>query len=176
MKLDFGCGINKRQDFTGIDNKAFPGVDIVLDVVAKDEAGNFKQWPWEDNSVEEAHASHFIEHLKPDERVHFVNELYRVLKPGAKTTVVCPHWSSCRAYGDLTHQWPPVCEFWFYYLKEDWRKLQAPHNDFYKCNFDAVWGYNLQGQVAARNQEYQQYAMTFYKEACQDIVATLTKV
>jgi hypothetical protein len=179
MKLDFGCGPNKRAGFTGVDRMEFPGVDVVLDIVAKTKVGDketgFHKWPWEDNSVEEAHASHFVEHLKADERIHFVNELYRVLKPGAKATIICPHWSSCRAYGDLTHQWPPVCEFWFYYLRAEWRKVNAPHNDFYHCDFEAVWGYNLNGEVALRNQEYQQFAANFYKEACQDIVATLIK-
>jgi hypothetical protein len=86
-----------------------------------------------------------------------------------------PHWASCRAYGDLTHQWPPVSEFWFYYLGKDWRAANAPHNDGYTCDFDATWGYTLHQEIAARNQEYQIHAMNFFKEAAQDIVATLTK-
>lgn len=137
--------------------------------IAKDK------WPWKDNSVEEAHCSHFIEHLTASERIHFVNELYRVLKPDAKCTVIVPHWSSCRAYGDLTHQWPPVSEFWFYYLSKAWREQNAPHNTGYSCNFDCAWGYNMHQAVATRNQEYQQHALTFFKEAAQDLVATFTK-
>jgi hypothetical protein len=86
-----------------------------------------------------------------------------------------PHWASCRAYGDLTHQWPPVSEFWFYYLNADWRKQNAPHNDTYTCDFDAVWGYGMHPTITTRNQEYQQFAMANYKEAVQDIHATLTK-
>jgi hypothetical protein len=95
LKLDFGCGPNKREGFQGVDSIAFPGVDFVVDLR--------QRWPWEDNSVAEAHASHFIEHLTAMERVHFANELYRVLKPGGKCTVIVPHWGSCRAYGDPTH-------------------------------------------------------------------------
>src|SRR4029450_1928126 len=96
-----------------------------------------------DGSVEEAHASHFVEHLNATQRIHFVNELYRVLIPGAKCQIIVPSWSSCRAYGDLTHQWPPISEFWFYYLSKDWRAQNAPHNDFYQCDFDVTWGYGL---------------------------------
>ena len=82
---------------------------------------------------------------------------------------------TCRAYGDLTHQWPPVSEFWFYYLNAEWRKVNAPHNDGYTCDFDATWGYSLHPSLNVRNVEYQQFALNAHKEAAQDIVATLTK-
>jgi hypothetical protein len=140
LRLDFGCGMNKRQDggdWTGVDVRPFPGVDVVLNLVERDLStpmehsdgrvvtmpgtGRYKPWPWADNSVSEGHASHFVEHLTGLERVHFVNELWRVLVPGGKATIVCPHWASCRAYGDFTHQWPPVGEFWPYYLSREWR-------------------------------------------------------
>ena len=132
-------------------------------------------WKWDDNSVEEVHCSHFVEHLTATERVHFVNELYRVLIPGGKAQIVVPHWASNRAYGDLTHQWPPVSEMWFYYLSRDWREQNAPHNDFYTCDFEATWGYSVNPAISARNQEYQQHALSFWKEAAMDIVATLVK-
>lgn len=166
-KLDFGCGKNKRAGFEGVDSRAFEGVDHVVDLRGA--------WPWADGTVEEAHTSHFIEHLTGAERIHFVNELYRVLIPGGKCTIIVPHWASCRAYGDMTHQWPPVSEFWFYYLDKGWREVNAPHNDGYTCDFLAQWGYNLHPSIVSRHQEYQQAALQNYKEAAQDIVATLTK-
>lgn len=175
LKLDFGCGPNKRQDFKGVDCVAFPGVDFVLNIATD-------PWPWKDDSVEEAHASHFLEHLTAPERMRFMNELYRVLKPGGKCTIIVPHWASCRAYGDLTHEWPPVSEFFWFYLKRDWRMAQAPHTDAkhmtggLDCNFDVTWGYSFEPGVAARNQEYQQFAMTYYKEAAQDMISTLIKL
>lgn len=174
IRLDLGCGPHKREGFTGVDHTAFPGVDIVHDFN--------DPWPWDDNSVSEAHCSHCIEHFDAMERVHFLNELYRVLKPGAKCTIISPHWSSCRAYGDPTHKWPPVSEFAFFYWKKDWRTANAPHTDAanlkggFACNFEVTWGYSLNPEVAARNQEYQQHAMTYFKEACQDVIATLTKI
>lgn len=166
LRIDLGCGKNARAGFTGVDCRDF-GQDITADLRQK--------WPWKDETVEEAHCSHFIEHLKADERIHFVNELYRVLKPGGKCQVIVPHWSASRAYGDLTHQWPPVSEFWFYYLDKTWRAANAPHNDGYKCDFLATWGYSLHQAIQPRNQEYQQHAIQFFKEAAQDIIATLTK-
>lgn len=172
-KLDIGCGKNKKPGFTGVDQYAMEGVDIVCDLR--------KKWEFEDSSIEEVHCSHFLEHLTATERVFFFNELYRVLKPSCKATLVAPHWASNRAYGDPTHQWPPVAEMMFYYLSKEWRATQAPHTDKqwnkdgYDCDFEATWGYSLHPMLQVKNQEFQQFALQMYKEAAQDIIATLTK-
>jgi SAM-dependent methyltransferase len=167
LKLDLGAGKNKREGFTAVDIRPFDGVDVVADLT--------KPWPWDDNSVAEVHASHFLEHLTGSERVHFMNELYRVLVPNGRATIITPHWASNRAYGDVTHQWPPVSEMFYYYLSKEWRAQNAPHNDFYTCDFAATWGYSTHPSLAVRNQEYQSFAVNFYKEAAQDLIATLTK-
>ena len=168
MKLDLGCGTRKKDGFIGVDSRAFPGVDVVCNL-------GTDPWPWQGETVEEVHSSHMLEHLTATERIHFVNELHRVLKKGAKATIAVPHWASVRAYGDLTHQWPPVSEFWFYYLSEAWRKDNAPHNDGYTCDFDATWGYGIHPSLVTRNAEFQQFALNNYVNAAQDIIATLTK-
>jgi hypothetical protein len=175
LKLDFGCGPHKRDGFHGVDRSPFIGVDTVCDLTKT-------PWPWPDNSVAEAHASHFVEHLTADQRTAFCNELYRVLVPGGSCQVIVPHWASCRAYGDPTHQWPPVSEFWFYYLNREWRQTQAPHTDKsvnpngFDCHFDATWGWSMRPDLTVRNQEFQQFAIGNYKEAVQDIIASLKAV
>ena len=173
IKLDIGCGKNKKEGFIGIDQYAMDGVDVVMDVR--------QTWNYEDNSVDEIHCSHFIEHLTANERVKFFNELHRVLKPGAKATIITPHWASNRAYGDPTHMWPPVSEMMFYYLSQEWRDTQAPHTDFkwnpegFTCDLEATWGYGINPAISTRNQEFQMFAMQNYKEACTDTIATVTK-
>lgn len=172
-KLDLGSGSNGKPDFLHVDILPLPGVDLVLDLRTL--------WPWGDGTIEEVHSGHFLEHLDGFERIHFFNELYRVMKLGAKANIVVPHWSSCRAYGDPTHKWPPVCEFALFYLNKTWRLANAPHTDCanlkggYNCDFEATWGYSLEPGVALRSQEYQTYAATYYKEACQDMIFTLTR-
>lgn len=168
LKLDLGCGKAKKQGYIGVDSRAFEGVDVVCNL------GSDK-WPWPDDSVEDVHCSHMVEHLTATERMHFANELCRVLKKGGKALIITPHWASNRAYGDLTHQWPPVSEMWFLYLNAAWRKDNAPHNDQYTCDFDHGLGYGLNPQLQVRSQEYQQYAIGWFKEACMDTVATLVK-
>ena len=167
LRLDFGCGPNKREGFHGVDARQFDGkVDTVLDLR--------QMWPWEDESVDEAHSSHFVEHLTGAERVHFFNELHRVMRKGAKATIIVPSWSSERAYGDPTHQWPPVCGFAFYYLDANWRAANAPHVG-YTCDFEFSGGNSLGQPWSVRNQETQAFAQTHYLNVAQDIHVTLTK-
>ena len=92
LRIDFGCGPNKKDGFVGADAIAFKGVDHVFDIGAE-------RFPWDDSSVEDAHASHFVEHLDAAERIRFVNELYRVLRVGGQATIITPHWASSRAFG-----------------------------------------------------------------------------
>jgi Methyltransferase domain len=187
LKIDLGCGPNPREGFVGVDMFKMKGVDIVCDL-AKDK------WPFKDNSVDEAHASHFIEHLTnlngKWERTHFFNELHRVLVKGEYdgagkpikgfATLIFPHWCSNRYYGDPTHK-EPFSEMGFCYLTQEWRMSQAPHADAkwqkggYTCDFDWSYGYSLRQDIVIRNQEYQQNAMQNFKEVCQDIIATITK-
>ncbi len=193
LKLDLGCGTRKQAGFIGVDIRAFDGVDQVVDLMARrkvakqtphaSDAGIVVQsiveelapWPWASDSVEEVFCSHLVEHFDVAERIHFVNELYRVLVPGGKATIQVPHWNSGRAFGDLTHKWPPVAEFWFYYLSKEWRAEHAPHNDGYTCDFQVTWGYVLRSELEVRSTDYQMFALQNYKEAAQDIVATFTK-
>ena len=184
VKLDIGCGGNKiAPDFVGIDMYKMKGVDVVCNV-GKDKL------PYKDNSVDEIHCSHFLEHLTNMggkwERTHFFNECYRVMKKGVKLSIIIPHWCSERYYGDPTHC-EPFSEMGFYYLSKDWRVGKdgqpgnAPHADKkwnkhgYDCDFACTWGYSLRQDLMPRNQEYQMNALAKEKGAAQDIIATCTK-
>lgn len=168
LKLDLGCGMRPREGFTGVDVKQINGkADIVFDL-------RKTPWPWGDGSVEEVHCSHFLEHLAGAERIPFFNELYRVLIPGGKATIIIPSWTSERAYGDPTHQWPPMTGFFFYYLDKGWRKDNAPHVD-YTCDFEFIGGNSLGPPWTLRNAETQAFAQTHYLNVAQDIHTTLTK-
>lgn len=199
IRIDIGCGKNKQPGFIGIDQFPMPGVDILIDLSKKGPwmfddleqpnkefvdnlSQNFAIPMFPDNSVDEVFCSHFIEHLERRERVAFMNELYRVMKPGAKAMFIAPHWASNRAYGDMTHCWPPVCEMWLYYLSKNWRTDNCPHDDSrwnpegYSCDFEASWGFSYHPALNGRNQEYIVNAQTFWKEACQDIQIQMTKL
>ena len=88
IKLDIGCGKNKREGYIGIDKIAYEGVDCHWDV----------EWglPFGDNSIEAIYASHFLEHTQ-----HFIfimEEFYRVLKPNGIAEIKVPHWAGHWAF------------------------------------------------------------------------------
>ena len=80
LKLDLGCGRHKREGFLGVDSSPDCGADVVHDL-------NVIPWPFEDASVDEVNCSHFLEHLDGAERIVFMNELYRVMKPGGLLSI-----------------------------------------------------------------------------------------
>jgi hypothetical protein len=57
VKLDIACGQAKKEGFIGVDIARLPGVDIVHDLEQF-------PWPFDDNSIEEARCSHYVEHTK----------------------------------------------------------------------------------------------------------------
>lgn len=176
LKLDLGCGPNKKPGFLGVDQYTFPGVDYVTPL-----GDRLVKWPFADHSVEEVHCSHFLEHLDQSERAYFMNELYRVLVPGGKALFITPHWASNRAYGDISHKWPAVSEMFFFYLNASWRQQNAPHTDLqwnplgFNCDFDFGANYNTDPELIGKSDEVQRFMIKFYKEAAQDILCTITK-
>lgn len=172
LKLNLCAGKSRMDGYLSVDQIPFEGLDLVADMRLP--------WPWEDNTVSDIHMSHALEHFTAMERVHVINEMYRVLIPGGKATIITPHWASQRAYGDPTHQWPPVSEFFYYYLWREWRVGNAPHIDIefnpkgFNCDFSFGGGYSLHAEMNGWNNERQQYAQKWYKEACTDTVMTIT--
>lgn len=92
MKLNLGCADRALAGFIGVD--ICPPADQIADLNGP--------WPWPDSSVDEVVAFDVIEHLK--DKIHTMNELWRVLKPGARATIEVP--SSTHGAGadqDPTH-------------------------------------------------------------------------
>lgn len=120
---------------------------------------------------------YLLHYLTAAERVHFFNELHRVMKPGAQCVLHTPHWCAAKAYLDLRVQWPPVSESFYYTLHQAWRENQNEADRFgLTCNFEVVIGYGLHPAVATRHAERAQEQMAWDKEAAQELIATLTKV
>ncbi|MGB5443609.1 MAG: glycosyltransferase [Gammaproteobacteria bacterium] len=110
LRLDIGCGPRKKEGFTGVDvDASWPGVDV--------EADLSKRLPFSDSSVEEIRAYDVIEHL-PD-RIHTMNELWRVCKHGAILDIRVPSTDGRGAFQDPTH-----VSFWnvnsFMYYSSDY--------------------------------------------------------
>lgn len=167
-RIDFACGDNKREGFFGIDKYKTDSTDAEVDLLQF-------PWPIESDSVEEAHCAHFFEHIPSQLRKPFMEELHRVMKPGAPVQIIVPMGD--RMLQDPTHQWPPVVPGSFLYFNQQWLKdNKLQHGDYVTtADFDYTYGYALHPNVAVRNAEYQQYAIQFYNNAATDLYVTLTK-
>jgi predicted SAM-dependent methyltransferase len=165
VRLDLGCGKTTPEGWEGVDAIDF-GQKHVHDVR--------KGLPWlAENSVDEVRSSHFVEHLTGTERIAFFNELYRVMKKDATALIITPNWSHSCAYGDPTHQWPPMSQWYPLYLHREWRSTNAPHAAF-TCHFDHVIAGSWDGGLEVRTMEYRQFAMHNYTNGWRDLIVTLT--
>lgn len=165
LKLDIGCGKTKLDGWEGVDAIDF-GQKHVHDVR--------KGLPFADSSLDEVRSSHFVEHLTGAERVAFFNELWRVMKPNATAQIVTPNWSHSCAYGDPTHQWPPMSQWYPLYLNRAWREGNAPHVG-YTCDFDHVVAGSWDQSIELRNPETKGFMMDKYTNTFRDLIITLTK-
>jgi hypothetical protein len=168
LKLDIGCGKGKKEGFTGMDISAGSDADIIHDV-------RVTPWPIDDGIVEEVYCCHFFEHLDGEERISFMAELYRIMKPGAQATFITPYYTSSRAIQDPTHKWPPVCEASYLYFNKKWREENNIGHYSISSDFDFTYGYALDGDVGLRSTEFQQFAVKHYTNSVLDLQAVLTR-
>lgn len=95
MKINVGCGNDKKEGYLNIDSEASakPDKKVNLDKYP---------WPFKANSCDEFYCSHVLEHLQ--EPVKAINEMHRILKKGGELVVIAPFYASPGAFYDLTHK------------------------------------------------------------------------
>lgn len=166
-KLDLGCGDRKEPGFLGVDHVALPGVDLVV---------NLENYPWdiESDSVFELRASHYVEHVK--DLKSFMEECYRILVHGGLFTIICPYYTSIRAFQDYTHV-RPISENTFIYFNQPWLKSQLLNHYGVEADFDIdvvkyIYGPNWE----ARGTEAREWARIHYVNVVSDIITVLRVV
>lgn len=168
LKLDLGCGQNKKHNFVGVDLADIDEVDVKFDL-------RTAPWPFKSGSVDEIFSSHFFEHLTGPERMTFMNELYRVMIPGGTGTIVVPNYASERAVQDPTHAWPPVCKSSFVYFNKNWRvKNKLDHYPIH-CDFDYSYGYVMPAEWGKKGQAEQKFATDHYLNVVLDLQISLIR-
>jgi len=166
LKLDLGCGETPVSGFKGVDFYAKADFKVNLRKFP---------WPWKSDSVSEVWCSHFFEHIPGPERIPFMDELYRVLIPGGKATIITPYWTSARAVQDPTHAWPPVAVSSYLYFNKGWREANKLTHYLGKCDFDFSYGYLLTPETASKEKEAQEFFIKHYLDAVSDLQVVLTK-
>ena len=101
MKLNMGCGYDKRDGFVNVDVSPVCEPDLVCDLESL-------PWPWDDNSVDQVVFRHSLEHLGRDPRTFLgmMKELYRVCRNGARIEITVPHPRHDDFINDPTHVRP----------------------------------------------------------------------
>ncbi len=105
MKLNLGCGSDKRKGYVNVDKMKKAKPDQVVDLESL-------PWPWPDSSVDEIVMKHVLEHLGADTETYLgiIAELYRIAKPKAKIVITVPHPRHDHYLNDPTHVRPITIE------------------------------------------------------------------
>ena len=191
--LDLGCGDNKINAESVIQNAIVPqgsnvevvGVDFYSD--SADVKWDLRKapYPFEDESIDGAFSNHFLEHLTGEERIIFFNEMYRILKPGARMRLVHPYYKSSRAVQDPTHKFPSICEESYLYWDKQWRDANKLGHYLGNCDFEVVpRGTGKEAKIfytwqdtswANKNEETRGFAMRHYFNVIADMIVDITK-
>ena len=164
-RLNLACGQNKMEGFFGIDLVKTEVADAVM---------NLEWFPWdiESESAEEIICSHYVEHTT--DLIRFMDEVYRILKPEGKITIIAPYYTSMRCWQDPTHR-RAISEATFMYFNKEWRDVNKLDHYGVKSDFDFTFGYDVDQALITRSQEYRDFAIKHYWNTVSDIHIVLTK-
>ena len=98
MRINLGCGFDKREGYLNVDKDPSCEPDQIVDL-------DVLPWPWEDNAADEVLLKHVLEHLGADSRTYLdiIKELWRIAKPSTTVTVIVPHPRHDHFVNDPTH-------------------------------------------------------------------------
>ena len=94
--LNIGCGRRYHSGWTNLDLESRDASVVQWDITSG--------LPFEDNTLDVVYHSHVLEHLRPDDGEHLLQECYRVLAPGGVLRVVVPDLEKIVQLYLATHQ------------------------------------------------------------------------
>jgi len=167
MKLDLACGRNKRPGFKGVDMISIPGhVDVVWNL-------NVYPWPFAQfESVSHINCAHFLEHV--EDIIKFMNECYRIMKNGARMDIVCPYYTSIRAWQDPTHV-RAITQDTFLYFNKSWRREHGLDHYNITTDFNYEFAFHLNDEWKEKAEEEKIFAIKHYFNVVDDIHVVLFK-
>lgn len=94
MKLQIGCGHDKKMDYINLDSSSAVNPDIVWNLEKT-------PLPFKDKQFDEVLANHVLEHI--NNFIPLMHELHRITKKGGKIIIRTPFYSTWGQYNDPTH-------------------------------------------------------------------------
>lgn len=132
--------------------------------------------PWNipSESVDEAYSGYLLSRIPGQDRMKWMAELWRVLVPNGKCTVVVTYWASPRSVQDPFCVWPPLVEQSFLYFNKNFREQNKIEFNG-DCDFDFTYGYTLDPETANKSDEVRAHWIKHFNNAVQDLQVVLTK-
>lgn len=134
MKLDIGCGATCLDGYVGVDYKKYGDhIKYIVDL-------NKQKLPFEDNSIDEIHCAHTLEHL--DSPFDVLDEFKRVLKPEAKCIIKVPYCRHYQAFHPHHKTYWGMCEHNL--IGGAYEEFTTGHMPWTKVSVDHTW--QIQGE------------------------------
>lgn len=110
VNISLGGEDTNSKSFINVDIQKGPLVDVVWDL-------EDIPWPFPSNCADLLVASHIVEHINPMKMgfIKFMDECWRVLKPGGQMMVATPYAGSLGYWQDPTHVNGCVEVTWYYF-------------------------------------------------------------
>jgi len=198
-KIDLACGDRKKEGYYGIDVSAIQGVDLVHDlnvypwplednsvdkinchhyvehIKHEDYTTILKSVLKEISSFEEFKEKILKLEFQQDGLIKFMDEMYRILKPGGKATIQVPYLTHTRSFGDPTHT-RYIHDMSFYYFSKEWRETNKIGHYAIKSNFDMVFSYIIDEDLLLKSDQVRDKAFKENWNSIQDLIVVLAKV
>jgi hypothetical protein len=128
MRLNMGCGFNKKQGYVNVDKFAQCQPDLQMDL-------EVFPWKFETGQAQEVVFIHSLEHMGQDADtfLEIMKELYRICRNGATVEICVPHPRHDHFIGDPTHVRIVTPEMLTHFSKrenENWKKIGASNTPF----------------------------------------------
>ena len=173
VKLNLGCASRLLSGYINIDldsleqiKERYPNIEV--DDNHKFLQANILELPFEDETVDEARADAFLEHLSFKEEPIMFREVYRVLKPGGIFKFSVPDFE------DTVKKWLDAKDDWKDFYRDDEEAISQAHwFGQYSYSTDNRWGYLMACIFGPQNSEGQ-----FHKNAYTEpkIIAICDKI
>jgi len=135
-KLNIGCGFNKMPDAINLDIDTRCNPDMLFDVT--------DGLPWDDNTFDEVHADHVLEHIFDFETV--LIDIHRVLKLNGMLYASVPLWPSGVAIAGVGHVRQFLPESFMMYCNPRWYQPKT-----HPCDYQGL--FELEKAVAHKGME-----------------------
>lgn len=198
-RLDLACGNNKRENFKGVDLVKTESTDYVVDlqqfpwpiesesveeincshyiehIPHTNYRAEINKILEESNNFEEFKTNFKNNPPELDGFIKFINEIYRILKPGGTVKIIAPYYSSIRSIGDPTHI-RQIGDSTVWYLSNKWITDNKLDHYKFKCNFEVKLSYYVTNEMTLRSEEVRNKAIVHDLNVVDDIIIDLIKI